>query len=45
MEYLASNISNIKKSLGRIQKYILDKIIESNNANNIKDLKGISKVA
>ena len=45
MEYLASNISNIKESLGRIQKYILSKTIESNNTNNIKDFKGISKVA
>jgi len=45
MEYLASDISNIKESLERIQKYILDKTIESNNANNIKNLKGISKVA
>jgi len=45
MEYLASDISNIKESLGRIQKYILGKTIESNNANNIKDLESISKVA
>ena len=45
MEYLASNINNIKESLGRIQKYILSKTIESNNTNNIKDFKGISKVA
>jgi len=44
MEYLASDISNIKESLGRIQKYILGKTIESNNANNIKDLENISKV-
>jgi len=28
-----------------MQKYILDKTIESNNANSIKDLKGVSKAA
>jgi len=39
MEYLASDIKNIKESLGRMQKYILGKTIESNKANNIKDLK------
>jgi len=44
IEHLVSNISNIKESLGRIQKYILSKTIESNNANNIKDLEGVSKV-
>jgi len=45
MEHLASDISNIKESLGRIQRYILGKTIESDNANNIKDLKGIGKPA
>jgi len=45
IEHLASNISNIKESLERIQKYILSKTIESNNANNIKDLESISKAA
>ena len=45
IEHLAFNISNIKEYLGRIQKYILSKTIESNNANNIKDLKGVSKAA
>jgi len=40
---LASDIGNIKESLGRIQKYILSKTIESNNANNPKDLEGIGK--
>jgi len=43
MEHLASDISNIKESLGRIQKYILSKTIEGDQANNIKNLKGISK--
>ena len=45
MEHLTSNISNIKESLGRIQKYILSKTIKSNNTNNIKDLEGVGKVA
>jgi len=45
IEYLASNIKNIKESLGRMQKYILDKTIENNNANSIKDLKDVSKAA
>jgi len=43
MEYLASDISNIKESLGRIQKYILGKTIKGDQANNIKGLEGISK--
>ena len=43
MEHLASNINNIKESLGRIQKYILGKTIERDNANNIKDLEGVGK--
>ena len=45
IEHLASNIKNIKESLSRMQKYILDKIIKGNNANSIKDLKCIGKVA
>ena len=44
VEHLVSNIKNIKESLGRMQKYILDKIIKGNNANSIKDFKGIGKV-
>ena len=39
------DIKNIKESLTRMQKYILDKTIEGGEANNVKDLKGISKVA
>ena len=39
IEYLALDIKNIKKSLNRMQKFILGK------ANNIKDLKEVSKVA
>ena len=45
MEYLVSDIKNIKKSLVRIWKYILSKSIEDDKTNNIKDLKGIDKVA
>ena len=44
MEHLASNIKNIKKSLIRMQKYILGKSINGNKANNIKDLKNVSKI-
>ena len=38
-------MKNIKESLTRIQKYILGKTIEDSDANNIKDLKDISKMA
>ena len=43
MEYLASNIKNIKESLRRMQKFILGKAIKGNKANNIKDLENIGK--
>ena len=45
MEYLALDLQNIKVSLTRMQKYILGKTIEDNNANNIKDFQGVSKMA
>ena len=45
MEYLASDIKNIKESLDRMQKYILNKAIKDNKANSIKDFKGVGKVA
>jgi len=45
IEHLVSNISNIKESLGKIQKYILGKTIEGDKAKNIKNLKDIGKVA
>jgi len=45
MKYLVSDIKNIKESLGRMQKYILSKTIEDDKANDIPDLKGVSKVA
>jgi len=43
MEYLASNIKNIKESLGRMQRYILGKAIKDNKANSIKVLEGVGK--
>jgi len=45
MEYLVSDIKNIKEFLGRMQKYIFSKVIEGNKANSIKDLEGVGKVA
>ena len=45
MEYLASDMKNIKKSLRRMQKFIFNKTIEGDKANDIKDLKGVSKAA
>ena len=45
MEYLASNIKNIKESLRRMQKYILNKSINGDKANNIKNLKDVSEMA
>ena len=45
MEYLGSNIKIIKESLSRMEKFILDKSIDSSKANNIKDFEGLSKVA
>jgi len=45
MKHLASNIKNIKESLQRMQRYILGKAINSNKANDIKDLEEIGKVA
>jgi len=43
MEYLVSNIKNMKDSLYRIGKYIQDKSIIKENSNSVKDLEGISK--
>ena len=45
IEHLVSDIKNIKGSLHRMQKYILGKVIDSDKANDIKDLKSIGKVA
>ena len=45
MEYLASDVKNIKDSLSRMCKYILGKTINDDKANNIKDLEDIGEVA
>ena len=45
MKYLALDIKHIKESLCQIQKYILNKSIESNKANDVKDLENVGKVA
>ena len=45
IKHLTSDIKNIKELLQRIQRYILSKTINGNKANDIKNLKGISKVA
>jgi len=45
MEHLDSDIKNIKKSLSRMEKYILSKSIDGNKANNIKDFEGLDKAA
>ena len=45
MKHLVSDIKNIKDSLSRMCKYILDKSINDNKANDIKNLEGIGKVA
>jgi len=45
MEHLASDIKHIKQSLRRMQKYILNKSIEDDKANNVKDLEGVGEAA
>ena len=45
MEYLVSDIKHIQELSRRMQKYILNKLIESDKANNVKDLEGIGEVA
>jgi len=42
IEYLVSDVKNIKNSLWRMGKYIRDKSIDS-NPNNIKNLEGVGK--
>ena len=44
IKHLALDIKNIKDSLLRMQNYILSKSIESNKANDIKNLKRVGKV-
>ena len=45
MEHLALDVKHIKESLCQIQKYILNKLIESDKANDVKDLENICEVA
>jgi len=45
MKHLVLDIQNIKVSLTRMWKYILDKIIEGDNTNNVKDFQGVGKIA
>lgn len=45
MEHLVLDIRSIKESLVRMKKYIQSKSIKDNKANDIKDIKSISKVA
>jgi len=45
LEYLPSDSKNIKESLCHMTKYIENKKIEQNKANNIPDLKGIDEAA
>ena len=44
MEYLLSDIKNIKVSIHHISKYILNKSIDRGKANDFDNLNGISKV-
>ena len=43
MKHIASDVLSIKNSLLRIKKYISDKSINSDKANNFKDLSGMGK--
>ena len=45
LEYLVLDSKNIKESLNCLAKYIGNKNIDTSKSNNIKDLKGIGKVA
>ena len=45
MKHLVSDIKNIKNSLSRMQKYILDKSINNDKANKVQNLKSVGKVA
>jgi len=44
IEYLASDVKNIKDSLKFMTKYITNKKIDSSKANNLEDFKGIGEV-
>jgi len=43
MKHLVSDVLNIKKSLTRMRKFIAGKSINSDKANNLKDLNGMGK--
>ena len=45
MEYLALDIKHIKELLQRMQKYILNKLIEGDKANDIKNLEDVGEAA
>ena len=45
MEHLVSDVKHIKESLRRMQKYILNKSIKDNKANNVKNLEGVGEAA
>ena len=45
LEHLVSDVKHIKESLKRMQKYILNKSINGDKANDIKDLEGVGKAA
>ena len=45
MEYLPSDIKNIKMSLNQMSKYILNKFVERGKVNDFDNFKGVGKVA
>ena len=45
IEYLVSDVKNIKDYLFRMHKYILGKAIEGNKVNSVKDFEGVGKAA
>ena len=45
MKYLVSDVKHIKKLLRKMQKYILNKSIEGNKVNDVKDLEDVGEVA
>jgi len=42
-EHMPSDMLNFKESLSRMHKYMLDKAIKSDSANDIEDLNGMGK--
>ena len=45
IKYLVSDIKNFKESIFKIHKYILNKTIDDNKANEVQNLKDNGKVA